>query len=325
LQLDLLRSDHAPQAETETASLVRRLHAGLNAAQRAEICFAWDHRDAEKGLLRKFIANHWQVTWPCVRGNFFSAEQRVLVHKIFCSLLDPDWVPRISLQLADDTKGHLWGQDQSIAIIGDPAVANWQFLFTGRHLTLRTGGAEGPETAFGGPVVYGHAAGGFWEPPGHPGNVFWPQAEATSRFFSTLDLSERIRAVVKRLPAEEEIGFRAEAEGLAVAGLTPLQKQAFEAVLAALLAPFRDDDKACVRRCLAAQGGAAALRIAFSRENRISAPLWDVWRIEGPSFVWHFQGWPHVHGWVHVAAAPSDGAVNGQRGAFLFPQHDPLL
>jgi hypothetical protein len=325
LLLEILRPESARYADSGTVSLVRRLYAGLSLSQRAEICFDWNYRDSEKGLLRSFIANHWQVTWPCVRGKFFSGEQRGLVHEIFCSLLDPAWVPRISRQLADDTKGHFWGQDQSIAIIGDPEGPNWQFLFTGRHLTLRTGAAEGPETAFGGPVVYGHAAGGFWEEPGHPQNIFWPQAEAAARFFETLDFSERVRAAVNALPAEEEIGFRAKAQGIAVLDLAPAQRHAFEAVLAALLAPFRNEDKASVRRCLAAQGGVDALRIAFSRENRISAPLWDVWRIEGPSFVWHFQGWPHVHCWVHVAAAASENAVNGRCGAFLFPQHDQLL
>ena len=28
---------------------------------------------------------------------------------------------------------------------------------------------------------------------------------------------------------------------------------------------------------------------------------WDNWRLEGPSFVWHYRGFPHVHVWVNVS------------------------
>ena len=28
--------------------------------------------------------------------------------------------------------------------------------------------------------------------------------------------------------------------------------------------------------------------------------IWDVWRIEGPSFVWHFRGDPHVHAYINI-------------------------
>ena len=32
--------------------------------------------------------------------------------------------------------------------------------------------------------------------------------------------------------------------------------------------------------------------------------VWDNWRLEGPAFVWHFRGAPHVHCWVNVADNP---------------------
>jgi hypothetical protein len=28
---------------------------------------------------------------------------------------------------------------------------------------------------------------------------------------------------------------------------------------------------------------------------------WDIWRLEGPTFVWHFRGSPHVHAYVNIA------------------------
>jgi hypothetical protein len=33
--------------------------------------------------------------------------------------------------------------------------------------------------------------------------------------------------------------------------------------------------------------------------------VWDNWRLEGPSFVWHYRGAPHVHVWVNVADSPA--------------------
>ena len=27
----------------------------------------------------------------------------------------------------------------------------------------------------------------------------------------------------------------------------------------------------------------------------------DIWRLEGPTFVWHFRGEPHVHANVNIA------------------------
>src|SRR6266850_7662051 len=97
---------------------LKALHRTLSDSQRGEICFDWNHCDPQRGLLRTFIANHWQVTRPCIRSDFFTREQQHLIHDAFKGLLDPDWYPRFMKQLADDTKGHPWGTDQSIALFG---------------------------------------------------------------------------------------------------------------------------------------------------------------------------------------------------------------
>jgi hypothetical protein len=45
--------------------------------------------------------------------------------------------------------------------------------------------------------------------------------------------------------------------------------------------------------------------LAFYRRGDIGDDgVWDNWRLEGPSFVWHFRGAPHVHVWVNVADSP---------------------
>ena len=310
----------APAAE----ALVQVLYRSLSGAQRSEICFDWDHRDPRRGLLRSFIANHWQVTRPCVRSDFFTSEQQQLIHDVFRNLLDPEWYPRFMKQLQDDTKGHPWGADQSIALFGDPDSGPFQFLICGRHLTLRAGEDVDGRVAFGGPILYGHQATGYYERPGHPGNVFWMQALCASRLFDMLDATQSVQAVVPALPPETAIAFDGQpAAGLPVASLAQDQRQQLAQLLGVLVEPFRAADRRRVMDCLDRQGGLDRCHLMFARDGRMSAPHWDNWRIQGPALVWHFRGFPHVHVWVHVADHPAV-PVNARRGAFLFPDHDPL-
>ena len=311
------RAVPAPEAE----ALAKTLHASLSPAQRSEICLEWNHHDEARGLLRRFIANHWQVTRPVIASDFFTTEQQLLLGQIFRSLLDPAWHNSFFKQLADDTDGHPWGKDQSVAFLGDPQTGPWQFVLTGRHLTLRVGSPE--SQVFGGPVLYGHAARGFQEQAGHPGNVFWRQAKAASSLYATLDQSQRSMAEVDALPEETAIGFETAPLGLPARLLSPSQKRQLNLVLKSLAAPFRASDRARIAACLARQGGVDTLHLAFARANRMSAPNWDDWRLQGPSFVWHWRGSPHVHVWVNVGDDPTV-PVNARSGAYIFPEHDPL-
>ena len=60
-----------------------------------------------------------------------------------------------------------------------------------------------------------------------------------------------------------------------------------------------------VASCLKAQGGLEQCHLAFYQEGDLGNDrIWDIWRLEGPAFVWHFRGTPHVHVWVHVANDP---------------------
>jgi hypothetical protein len=75
---------------------------------------------------------------------------------------------------------------QSIAIFGRPGQGKFEFVLTGRHMTLGCDVHSAEQVAFGGPIFYGHAASGYNEKPDHPGNVFWPQALAANGVFRTL-------------------------------------------------------------------------------------------------------------------------------------------
>jgi hypothetical protein len=91
-----------------------------------------------------------------------------------------------------------------------------------------------------------------------------------------------------------------------VADLDGQQKQMVQQLLKDLLDPFRMTDVEEVMECLRDAGGADKLRLTYYKEGDIGKDqVWDIWRLEGPSFVWHYRGAPHVHVWVAVADDPS--------------------
>jgi hypothetical protein len=298
----------APSGAPENGApenLVAKLYGTLTPEQKKAICFAWDHTD-DRGLLRLHVSNNWQITKPTIVGDFFTGDQQGMIEALFFGLYHPEWHDRIRKQLRDDAGGY--GKAQSIAIFGEPGTGKFELVMTGRHLTVRCDGDSTEHFAFGGPIFYGHAAQGFNEKPDHPGNVFWPQAVKANKLYEMLDGKQRKVALYEYEPAESEVEFRKKEDlipGLPVAEMTADQKANLKDVLATLVEPYRDSDRAEVERCLSAQGGLDACRLTFfSGEDIGDDKVWDNWRLEGPSFVWYFRGAPHVHVWVNVADTP---------------------
>jgi hypothetical protein len=287
-------------------STVRRLYDSLSDSQRKIICFDWNHHDPKRGLLRTFIANNWNITPAEIRSDFYTPEQQAVIREIFEGIIQPDWHGRIDKQLQDDAGG--FGHRQSVAIFGDPRGEKYEFVMTGRHMTLRCDGNSTPHMAFGGPIFYGHAAEGFHETATHPGNVFWPQAVAANRVFAMLDGKQRKQALVEQSPNEQSVEFKGQADlrpGIPVSELSADQRSEMQKVLAKLVEPYRKIDQSEVQSCLQSQGGLDQCRLAFYNDRDIGQDgVWDNWRLEGPAFVWYFRGSPHVHVWVHVADNP---------------------
>ncbi|MFN0054218.1 MAG: DUF3500 domain-containing protein [Planctomycetales bacterium] len=299
------------EKRASSESLVKQLHDSLTPVQRQELCFPWDYSD-DRGVLRTHVSNNWNITEPekfNVGGEFFTVDQRDLIKQIFLGLYNPDWHERILKQLKDDAGGY--GKSQTIALFGTPGSGQFEFVMTGRHLTIRCDGDTTEHVAFGGPIFYGHAASGFNEQAGHPGNVFWHQAQKANKLYQMLDGKQRALALVAIAPPEAKVEFRgksAEIAGLPLAELSADQKGHAREVLQALLDPYREGDRTEAARLLEKQGGLDACRLAFYRQAKDGSSLdlgddgeWDVWRLEGPSFVWHFRGVPHVHVWVNVS------------------------
>lgn len=301
----------APTKTSAAETAVKALYDTLTPEQKKVICFAWDHVDKDRGLLRTHVSNNWQITKPAItRGDFYTKKQQGIVHDIFHSLINPEWKERFAKQLKDDNNGDPWGSHQSCAIFGEPGGDKFEFVLTGRHQTLRADGNTEGHVAFGGPVFYGHAAQGFDEKPDHPGNVFWPQALAAHGVCKMLDPRQLKKAVLDVSPKEAAVGFRGEkvavAEGLPVKEMTSDQKEELQKVLTKLVEPFRTEDRDEALACLKARGGLDACVLSFYDDADLGADkIYDNWRLEGPAFVWYFRGAPHVHVWVNVADDPS--------------------
>jgi hypothetical protein len=302
----------APPTKTsapETA--VKALYDSFTAEQKKIVCFPWDHTEKDRGLLRTRVSANWQITKPSItEGDFYTKKQQGIVHDIFKGLVNPDWYDRFIKQLKDDSDGKPWGTLQSIAIFGEPGTDKFEFVLTGRHQTLRADGNCEPHVAFGGPVFYGHSAGeNTDQPQNHPGNVFWPQAQAANKVYQMLDEKQRKAALVAKAPKESAVGFRGtkigDAPGLVVSDMSKDQVAELNKVLACLIEPFRVEDRDEVLDCLKVQGGLEKCRLSFYEDADIAKDqVWDNWRLEGPAFIWYFRGDPHVHVWVHVADSP---------------------
>jgi hypothetical protein len=301
-----LEAAPTPSSAAETA--VKVLYDKLRDEQRKAICFDWDYKDS-RGLLRTRVSNNWQITKPHIRSDFYTREQQTIIHDIFRGIINPDWYARFLKQLRDDTGGKPWGREQSIAIFGTPGSDKFEFVMTGRHMTIRADGNTEPHVAFGGPIFYGHAASGFNEKPGHPGNVFWEQGRRANLVYQMLDGKQQKKALIEHRPAESAVAFQgpnADYPGIPVAELSSDQRAELQKVLLSLIEPYRKEDQDEALECLQKQGGLDKCSLAFYRDGDIGNDgEWDNWRLEGPSFVWYFRGQPHVHVWVNVADDPS--------------------
>ena len=292
---------YASEASTSPESLVKTLYGTLTESQRKEICFAWDYMHPKKGLLRTRVENNWSITKPEINDDFYTDDQRDIMRSIFEGIISSDWHERMDQQLDDDMGG--WGNGQHIAIFGNPDEGKSEFVLSGRHITLRCDGDSADHVAFGGPIFYGHAVDEN-ESTTHEGNVFWPQAVKANELYGMLDGRQRKLAEVASTPRENKVAFRSPEEftGIPVSEMSSDQQTHLQEVLKVLVEPYRQSDRDEVVACLKAQGGLEKCNLAFYTDHDIGKDkVWDNWRLEGPSFVWHFRGSPHVHVWVNVA------------------------
>ncbi len=283
-----------PTADKQPAeTAVKRLYGTLTSDQKKLICFPFDDP------LRTKISANWAITKTKIEDDF-TKEQQALIDEIFRGVTSPEGYERFVKQMDEDYGG--LGQ-YHIAIFGDPNSDQFEFEMTGRHLTIRADGNSVEGAAFGGPIIYGHGTGD--SKKGLPGNVFYYQTLKANEVFKALDGAQRKKALLPKAPPESDVPVQGKAghfPGIAVSELSPDQKELLESVIKIVLNPYREQDVEEAMAVLKDGGGFDGLHLAFYESNDIgNDQVWDIWRIEGPTFVWHFRGAPHVHAYVNVA------------------------
>ena len=289
--LDMRMVHAAPSPESAAETVVGQFYASLTAKQREAICFPFDHQ------LSKKISANWQITEPVIGDDFYTNEQRELTRQIVRGVTSEDGYSKLIQQMKDDNGGI---EEYSVAVFGTPGAGKFQWELTGRHLTLRADGDSVDQAAFGGPIVYGH---GESTPKD---NLFHYQTKQANEVYRALDSAQAKRALLSTAPEEEAVpiqGSGGEFPGIAVSDLSGDQKDLVEKTLKVLLAVYRPEDVKEVMATLKAGGGLDKLHMAFYEEEELDLEndqVWDVWRVEGPSLVWHFRGAPHVHAYINI-------------------------
>jgi hypothetical protein len=281
-----------PTASCPAETAAKRLYESLTDEQRKVVCFPFNHK------LRQRISANWPITKPAL-GDFFNNEQQALITEIFKGLTSPEGYERFLKQMDEDYGGF---DQYHVALFGQPG-SEFEFEMTGRHLTIRADGNSVAGAAFGGPIVYGHGTGDSQK--GLPGNVFYYQTKKANEVFNALDGKQREKALLPKAPKEDAVAIQGPSgqfPGIAVGELTSDQKGLVEEVMKILLAPYRAADVEEAMAIVKSSGGLDAIHMAFYESDDIGNDHeWDIWRLEGPNFVWHFRGAPHVHAYVNIA------------------------
>jgi hypothetical protein len=279
----------APTTKSAAESSVSQLFQTLTNQQKEVLVFPFEHE------LRHRINANWHITKPLIREDFFTDAQRRLITDIVRNVTSPDGFDRFQKQTEFDDGG-LGGY--SVALFGNPLVGPSEFELTGRHLTLRADGDSVGKAAFGGPIIYGHGE----EDPDQ--NLFFYQTKQVNEVFHALDAKQAERAVISAAPRESAVQLQGPGKtypGIACSELSKDQQALVEKTLKVLLAPYRQEDVDEVFAILKATGGLDQLHLAFYQEDDLKNDrVWDIWRVEGPSFVWHFRGAPHVHAYINI-------------------------
>jgi len=283
----------APTAKSAAETAVGRFHASLSADQKKTLCFAFDHE------LRSKINANWHITKPKIGSDFFNKDQQAIITEILRGVTSEEGYERLTKQMDEDAGGL---DEFSVAMFGEPG-GPFEWELTGRHLTLRADGNSVDKAAFGGPIIYGHGE----ETP--KDNIYHYQTKQVNEVFKALDAKQAEQALVAKAPGEAAVAMQGENgkfPGIGVGQLSADQKQLVNKTIQMLLSPYRKEDVDEVMEIVKASGGLDKLHMAFYQQGDLgSDKVWDIWRVEGPSFVWHFRGAPHVHAYINIGMVTS--------------------
>jgi Protein of unknown function (DUF3500) len=284
-----------------------QLYKSLSDSQREKVCLPADHPR------RQFVSNWWYIHPEHRIPNTFNAEQQELIKRIFDSLHSVDHQDAVNKQVLIDQYGEQQNAPAA-GFFGTPDDKDFEFIFTGHHVTRRCNAHTDKGVGFGGaPIFYGHyphsvanMSENFREAKDHPGNPYWYQGKNFNRFVQALDGKQQERALLASEPRSEKpeavVKKTTEARGLSCSDLSADQKKLFVETMKGMLAMFREDDVKATIATIENNAIVDRLHVSwYTGKYDIGADrVWDTWQIEGPEMVWYFRGEPHIHCYFHL-------------------------
>lgn len=305
-----LASARADAAPIDVDVLLRELVASMRPAQRALALFDAEHPSRQVANTVSFLDR------PQI-GELFDARQRVRIERLVDAALSPHGREDMAATIA--LEGRVGAS--VLAIYGDPHDGPSQAVIAGGHYTLRAG-TDGR----GGALAYGQQVGN--ERYRVEGNAFARHGDLANWLVRALRGGQREAAILEEAPNEhvlQPLGAGRAVPGIARTSLTGEAAEAFDALLSGVLETFAPDrgrrvETASLSFSTFAKHGYYSDMVRYAdlepaeRAAR-GEPYWQVWRLEGPDAVVHFQGHPHVHAYVQITD-PSRANV-GERVAHL--------
>lgn len=295
------RQPAQPARAKPAEALIRELYQGLNADQRRNVVYPFDHGTRGQTPTRLKMYNSAIFSAHTI-GSAYTPAQRELNQRILRAIAsDEEGYSRISRNGTWDGSGAF---DRCGAyIFGDPTNnQQYSWVFAGHHLTVRCDGNSEANTAFGGPMYYGHSPDGFSQR-----NVFNFQTRSVLAVWDALNAAQRRSATMAQYsnPREQEGSVRLRRDGfsgVSYRDLTADQRRLIDTVMRDLLSPFRREDGDEVMDLIRRNGGMERIHLGFFRDAGTADDRWDFWRVEGPGFVWNYRVLPHVHTFVNISS-----------------------
>jgi hypothetical protein len=174
-----VRTPHPAEA------LVRELSASLTAEQRQQIVHPWNFGATNANP----IPNRHRMYNAAMNrriGEVYTPAQQELNRRILRSLAsDEDGFRQLTRGGTFDASGSF--QNCGVNLFGTVADGQqWAWVFSGHHLTVRCDGNSEPDTAFGGPIYYGHTPDGYSNR-----NIFYYQTQSVMGLFDALTPAQR--------------------------------------------------------------------------------------------------------------------------------------
>ena len=136
--------------DAKTDSLPMQLYKSMSEAQRQKVCLPMDHPR------RQYVSNWWYIQPEHRIPGTFNREQQELIQRIFTSLHSVEYQESVNKQVEIDQYGEMKNAP-AVGFFGTPNDKDFEFIYTGHHVTRRCNAHTDHGMGFGGaPIFYGH-------------------------------------------------------------------------------------------------------------------------------------------------------------------------